>query len=132
MKPNSPLFRLVAKFLFAALVPQAIAPALAANIVKPVGGDDGWTEVCTVFGTKWINQAYITHGTNESEKSSKSHDASAGHCIFCASTEALAVIDVARLVDESDSLATQTYANTPAARVFSGHSILSRAPPVLS
>ncbi len=132
MKSNSSLFRLVAKFLFAAVLFQAVAPALAASIVKPASRYDGWTEVCTVFGTKWVKQADSSHGTNGSEQQSESHDASAGHCIFCASTEALAVIDVARLVDKSALLAIQTYANILAARVFPGHSTLSRAPPVLS
>jgi hypothetical protein len=132
MKSNSSLFRSVAKFLFAAVLLQAVAPALAASIVKPADRGDGWSEICTVFGTKWVKQSDSPSSTKDSKKSSQNHYTSDGHCVFCASTEALAVFDVSRLLSASARLATCTYADTLAARVFSGHSILSRAPPALS
>jgi Protein of unknown function (DUF2946) len=129
MRPSPSLFRLIAKFLLAAVLLQAIAPALAASMTEPADRGDGWSEICTVLGTKWVKQSDSSSSTKDSKKSSPSHYASDGHCIFCASTEALAVFDVSRLLDASACLATRTYADTLAARVFSGHSILSRAPP---
>lgn len=129
MKLSPPLFRFIAEFLLAAVLLQAVAPALAASIVKPTSRGDGWSEVCTMFGTKWVKQSDDPSKAEDSQRSSQSHNASDGHCIFCASTEAVALFDASRLLDESASLATRTYANTLAARVFSGHSILSRAPP---
>ena len=129
MKLHSPLIRLLAKFLLAAVLLQAVAPAMAAIIVQPANRGDGWSEVCTVFGTKWVKQSDDSSKAEDSQKSSQSHNATDGHCIFCASTEAVAVFDASRFLAESASLATRTYANTLAARVFSGHSILSRAPP---
>ncbi len=129
MKLSLPLFRLIAKFLLAAVLLQATAPALAASIIKPTGRGNGWSEVCTVFGTKLVKQSDDPRKAEDSQRSSQSHNASDEHCIFCASSEAVAVFDASRLLDESALLATRTYANTLAARVFSGHSILSRAPP---
>ncbi len=129
MKLSSSLFRLIARFLLAAVLLQAVAPALAASMVKSADRGDGWSEVCTVLGTKWVKQADGPISYEDGNKSSQAHHDSDGHCIFCAATDAVAAFDASRLLDESASIATRSYANVIAARAFSGHSILSRAPP---
>ena len=129
MKVSTSLFRLIARFLLAAVLLQAVAPALAASMLKSADRGDGWSEVCTVFGTKWVKQADGPGSSKDDTKSSQGHHGSDGHCIFCAATEAVAVFDASRLLDDSASIATRAYADAIAARTFSGHSILSRAPP---
>jgi hypothetical protein len=129
MKLSSSLFRLITRFLLAAVMLQAVAPALAASMLKSADRGDGWSEVCTVLGTKWVKQSDGPIGSQNGNKLSQSHHGSDDHCMFCAATEAVAVFDASRLLAESASLSTRTYANAIAARAFSGHSILSRAPP---
>ncbi len=124
MKSSSSLIRWIARYLLAAILLQAVGPALAAAKSNADGEVNRWTEICTVLGTKWVKQS-----VDHDEKSSASKHLSDGHCLFCASTEAVNAFDVTRFLAEASSSTTIAETTTQTDHRFSGHSILSRAPP---
>ncbi len=124
-----PFFRQITKFLLVAVLLQAVAPALAATKVKSAGNGSGWSEICTVLGTKWIKQSDSGSLEQHDEKSSKADHDSSEHCVFCFSTEALPLFKAPSYRYEHPTLVTFSPSKFLVARVFSGHVILSRAPP---
>lgn len=126
---NLPFYRQITKFLLVAVLLQAVAPSLAASKIKSAGNGNEWSEICTVLGTKWIKQFDSGGFDQRDEKSSKAHHDSSKHCVFCSSTEALASFNAFSYLDEPPTLITFSPSSFLVAGVFSGHSILSRAPP---
>ena len=126
---NLPFFRQITKFLLVAVLLQAVAPSLAASKFKSAGNGNELSEICTVLGTKWIKQFDSGGLDQHDEKSSKAHHDSSKHCVFCSSTEALASFNAFSYLDEHPTLVNFSPSNFLVARVFSGHIILSRAPP---
>ena len=123
------LYQLVTKFLIAAVLLQSITPALAAGMAPSPASHEGWAEICTVLGTKWVKQNVDKSFDKRGEKLPLDQHSGSDHCIFCMSTGALDAFDASNLKDEVRASSIFTYADTLAARAFSGHSILSRAPP---
>jgi len=118
---TSPL-RWIAKFLLAAVLLQAVAPAWAgANNKSP----EPLLEVCTTAGTEWIKQS-----TQQNDQSSPDHHSAHKQCVFCASTGAADTFDASKLLVNHFSSEVPSRFTSLVVQLFSGHSILSRAPPL--
>jgi hypothetical protein len=122
MKLNTAPLRWIAKFLLAAVLLQALAPAWAS--VKSVGAEP-LLEVCTTAGTQWIKQS-----TQLNDQSLLDHHSAYKHCVFCASTGAADTFDASKLFVNHSSSEVPSRFTLLVVRLFSGHSILSRAPPL--
>jgi hypothetical protein len=121
--------RKVTKLLLVAVVLQAVVPSFAAGKVRSAGTTDSWSEVCTALGTKWVKQPDNSSSEQLDENTPQAHHASGDHCVFCSSTEALSLNNAPLFCD--DHTTHSTFLSTDALKVsiFSGHNILSRAPP---
>ena len=122
MKLHTAPLRWIAKCLLAAVLLQALAPVWASVNTK---GADPLLEVCTAVGTHWIKQ-----GTDKNEPSTLDQNSAHKHCVFCASTGASNSFDASKLLVNHTSSDVISELVLPLALVFSGHSILSRAPPL--
>lgn len=122
MKPHTAPLRWIAKFLLAAVLLQALAPAWAGVSSK---GTEPLLEVCTSTGTHWIKQ-----GINNNDPSSIDQHAAHKHCVFCASTGAADTFDASKLLVNHFSSEVPSRFTSLFVQLFSGHSILSRAPPL--
>ena len=122
MKLHTAPVRWVAQFLLAAVLLQALAPAWAAATRDDRGP---WSEVCTTAGSKWIKQS-VQH----EEQSSIDHASSHSHCVFCSSTGASDSFDASGLLSHHTNSKIISEPALVFIGVFSGHSILSRAPPL--
>ena len=92
MKRHTTPVRWIAKFLLAAVVLQALAPAWAGVNNK---GTEPLLEVCTTAGTQWIKQS-----THHNDQSSLDHHSAHKHCVFCASTGAADAFDASKLFND--------------------------------
>jgi hypothetical protein len=122
MKLHVNFLRLIAQFLLAAILLQALVPAWAG--VKSSAGKP-LLEICTAVGTQWIKQ-----GAQAGDQPSIDHSSSSTHCVFCASTAAVDTFDASKLLVNHTSSDVLTESAMPLVGVFSGHSIRSRAPPL--
>ena len=122
MKLNTAPLRWIAKFLLAAVLLQALAPAWAGASSKST---ESLLEICTTAGTHWIKQA-----ADNNDSSLLDHQSAHKHCVFCASTGAADSFDASKLLVNHTSSDVISKCALPLVRVFSGHSILSRAPPL--
>jgi hypothetical protein len=122
MKLNSATLRWIAKFLLAAVLLQALAPAWAGVNTKST---EPLLEVCTTAGTQWIKQS-----THHNDQSSLDHHSAHKHCVFCASTGAADTFDASKLFVNHFSSEVPSRFTSLFVQLFSGHSILSRAPPL--
>jgi len=122
MKLNSPTLCWIAKFLLAAVLLQALAPAWAGVNTKST---EPLLEVCTTAGTQWIKQS-----THHNDQSSLDHHSAHKHCVFCASTGAADTFDASKLFVNHFSSEVPSRFTSLFVQLFSGHSILSRAPPL--
>jgi Protein of unknown function (DUF2946) len=118
---NAPL-RWIAKFLLAAVLLQAMAPSWA---VTKSQGSESLLEVCTAVGTQWVKQS-----THDSDQPSVDHHSAHKHCVFCSSTGAADSFDASKLLVNHFSSEVPSRFTSLVVQLFSGHSILSRAPPV--
>ena len=125
MQSKTLVIRLLTKFLLAAILLQAVAPVFSANKSGSDFQDNGWSEVCTVLGTKWVKQSTKL---DDGDSTSAPHSA-LKHCLFCTSTEPIQSFDILGLNVESVSSAINIPVETFFVGLFSGHRILSRAPP---
>jgi hypothetical protein len=122
MKLNSATLRWIAKFLLAAVLLQALAPAWAGVNTKST---EPLLEVCTTAGTQWIKQS-----THHNDQSLLDHHSAHKHCVFCASTGAADTFDASKLFVNHFSSEVPSRFTSLFVQLFSGHSILSRAPPL--
>ena len=122
MKLHTTPVRWIAQFLLAAVFLQALAPAWAATTRDDRGS---WSEVCTTAGSKWIKQS-----AQHEDQSSVDHASSHKHCVFCSSTGASDSFDVSKLLAHHTNSKVISEPALLFIEVFSGHSILSRAPPL--
>jgi hypothetical protein len=122
MKLNSATLRWIAKFLLAAVLLQSLAPAWAGVNNK---GNEPLLEVCTTAGTQWIKQS-----THHNDQSSLDHHSAHKHCVFCASTGAADTFDASKLFVNHFSSEVPSRFTSLFVQLFSGHNILSRAPPL--
>jgi hypothetical protein len=122
MKLHTAPLRWIAKFLLAAVLLQALAPAWASINSK---GSDPLLEVCTAAGTQWIKQ-----GIDKNDPSMLDQHSAHKHCVFCASTGATDAFDASKLLVNHISTEVPSRFISLFVRLFSGHSILSRAPPL--
>ncbi|MGB4347805.1 MAG: DUF2946 family protein [Burkholderiaceae bacterium] len=121
MKFFGPFNRLIAKVLFAAILLQTVAPAMAALQSK---NGSPWTEICTASGSKWVTDS-ADAGDHFSGKKA-AHD----HCVFCNTTGAADQFDVHQFLPSQYSVKIQPRAVFSPVASYAGHSILSRAPPL--
>ena len=122
MKLHTAPIRWFAKFLLAAVLLQALAPAWAGASNKST---ESLLEICTTAGTHWIKQA-----VDNNDPSVLDHHSAHKQCVFCASTGAADSFDVSKLLVNHTASDVILERALPLALVFSGHSILSRAPPL--
>jgi len=122
MKLHKTPLRWIAKFLLAAVLLQALAPAWAGVNIKST---EPLLEVCTTAGTQWIKQS-----THHNDQSSLDHHSAHKHCVFCASTGAADTFDASKLLVNHFSSEVPSRFTSLVLQLFSGHSILSRAPPL--
>lgn len=122
MKLHTAPLRWIAKCLLAAVLLQALAPAWAGINAKSA---ETLLEVCTTSGTHWIKQ-----GIDNNDPSSIDQHAAHKHCVFCASTGAADTFDASKLLVNHFSSEVPSRFTSLFAQLFSGHSILSRAPPI--
>jgi hypothetical protein len=122
MKSHSTSLRWIAQFLLAAVLLQSLAPAWAGVNNK---GNEPLLEVCTTAGTEWIKQS-----TQQNDQSSLDHHSAHKHCVFCASTGAADTFDASKLLVNHFSSEVPSRFTSLVVQLFSGHSILSRAPPL--
>jgi hypothetical protein len=111
-----------AKFLLAAVLLQALAPAWAGVSNNRT---ESLLEICTTAGTHWIKQA-----VDNNDPTLLDHHSAHKQCVFCASTGATDSFDASKLLVTHTSSDVISERALPLASVFSGHSILSRAPPL--
>jgi hypothetical protein len=122
MKLHTAPLRWIAKFLLAAVLLQALAPAWAgANNTST----EPLLEICTTAGTQWIKQ-----GIDNNDPPSIDHHAAHKHCVFCSSTGAADTFDASKLLVNHFSSEVPSRFTSLFVQLFSGHSILSRAPPL--
>ena len=122
MKPHSTSLRWIAQCLLAAVLLQSLAAAWAGVNNK---GNEPLLEVCTTAGTEWIKQS-----THHNDQSSPDHHSAHKHCVFCASTGAADTFDASKLLVNHFSSEVPSRFTSLVVQLFSGHSILSRAPPL--
>jgi len=118
---TSPL-RWIAKFLLAAVLLQALAPAWAGANNK---NTEPLLEICTTAGTQWVKQS-----THQNDQSSLDHHLAHKQCVFCSSTGAADAFDASKLLVNHFSSEVPSRVTSLVVQLFSGHSILSRAPPL--
>jgi hypothetical protein len=123
MKLHITSLRWIAKFLLAAVLLQALVPAWASVNTKATS--EPLLEVCTTVGTQWIKQS-----THHNDQSSLDHHSAHKHCVFCASTGAADTFDASKLLVNHFSSEVPSPFTSLVVQLFSGHSILSRAPPL--
>lgn len=121
MKFFGPFNRLIAKVLFAAILLQTVAPAMAAFQAK---NGFHWTEICTASGSKWVTDS--EHAGDHFPGKKAAHD----HCVFCNTTGAADQFDIHQFLPPQYSAKLQPRAAFVSAASYAGHSILSRAPPL--
>jgi hypothetical protein len=122
MKLTTSPLRWIAKCLLVAILLQALAPAWAGVNHK---GAKPLLEVCTSTGTHWITQA-----VDNNDSSLLDQHTAHTHCVFCASTGAADTFDLSKLLANPFSSDVPSFSTLLFVRLFSGHSILSRAPPL--
>ncbi len=122
MKLHTAPLSWIAKCLLAAVLLQALAPAWAGINAKSA---ETLLEVCTTTGTHWIKQ-----GIDNNDPSSIDQHAAHKHCVFCASTGAADTFDASKLLVNHFSSEVPSRFTSLFVQLFSGHSILSRAPPL--
>lgn len=111
---------LISRLLIAVMLLQLALPSWAAFSSM---GKAGWIEVCATGGIKWIKLSDA-----DASGASSSHSQS-DHCLLCASTGAAPEFDAQRFLSASFLEETSVHWLEPAYRRYSGHAILSRAPP---
>ncbi len=139
MKLHTHSLHWIARFLLAAVLLQALAPAWAGvrgSADKPL------LEICTAVGTQWIKQGAQSSDQSSSkpsaqtsdqssvDQSSVDHSTSHKHCVFCASTAAVDSFDASALLVNHTSSDVVSPSAMPLVGIFSGHRIRSRAPPL--
>jgi len=117
--------RLLAGILLFALMLQSLLPAMAGALTD---GPDRWIEVCAGSGVKWVK---IDRGNVDPHAATGEH-ASDGHCLLCAATGAVPEFDARRHLQAHANDARPTVIAASPRRVFPGHALRSRAPPVFS
>lgn len=112
--------RLLSCLLLLSLLLQLVLPAVAG---ARHGGEPGWVEICAASGIKWIKldpaQAAGTHAGGD-------------HCMLCAATGAAPEFDARRYLRAELAAEPPRLAVAGPTFIFPGHSLRSRAPPVLS
>ena len=122
MKLHTTSLRWFAKFLLAAVLLQALAPAWAGVSNKRT---ESLLEICTTAGTHWIKQA-----VDNNDPTVLDHHSAHKQCVFCASTGAADTFDASKLLVNHFSSEVPSRFTSLVVQLFSGHSILSRAPPL--
>ena len=122
MKLHTTSLRWFAKFLLAAVLLQALAPAWAGVSNKRT---ESLLEICTTAGTHWIKQA-----DDNNDPTVLDHHSAHKQCVFCASTGAADTFDASKLLVNHFSSEVPSRFTSLVVQLFSGHSILSRAPPL--
>lgn len=112
--------RLLAGILLFALMLQSLLPAMAGVLTE---GSGRWIEVCAGSGVKWVKI---------DQQAADGEHAYDGQCLLCAATGALPEFDARRHLQAHGSDARPAVMGTDPRRVFPGHALRSRAPPVLS
>ncbi len=121
MVPSTRHRRLLAGILLFALMLQSLLPAFAGALSG--GSSERWIEVCANSGAKWVQL--------DSQPAAADH-ASAGHCLLCAATGAAPDFDARHFLQSHLSDPRPAPVAVAAPRVFPGHALRSRAPPVFS
>lgn len=110
----------MARFLVAALFLQLVAPAVGSWIY----GADRWIEICTAAGAKFVAAPTNDKGQRPTDKHAKDH------CALCSVTGALNEFDAKQyLLAVAPHASPQDHAIESPIGGYSGHAILSRAPP---
>ena len=112
--------RLLAGILLFALLLQSLLPAMAGALTDVPGR---WIEVCAGSGVKWVE--IDQHADDDNH-------ASGAHCLLCSATGAVPEFDARRHLQAHANDARPTVIAASPRRVFPGHALRSRAPPVFS
>lgn len=121
MKLSVATLRRFARLLLAALLLQAIAPALATSFKN----DQHWVEVCSTSGPKWVS-------VDDAASASDADGHSSGkHCLFCLASPALIEFDAPAFAGTREPVAFSAPAAFPPVSILQiGRTIRSRAPPL--